>query len=150
MALGAVPTAAPPPSLGQRLWGCVLVVVATLLVSLAEVFLVPYTAGGHYVPVTLVLLVVASPLLCQAGRWALAHPLGAVLPLPFWFAVNVAGSHKTATGDLLLTAGNWVASTFFLGGLLVWLVSVVLVVRRDLARPAAAAAHGRPRGRADA
>lgn len=127
-------------------------VVATLLVSLAEVFLVPYTVGGHYVPVTLVLLVVASPLLCQAGRWALAHPLGAVLPLPFWFAVNVAGSHKTATGDLLLTAGNWVASTFFLGGLLVWLVSVVLVVRRDLARPAPGSppSQSLDRGRADA
>lgn len=109
--------------------------LATLLLSLAEVFLVPFSAGGHYVPVALVILLVSSPVLVWAGRWAMAHPLGALLPLPFWFVVNVLGSDKTSTGDLLLTAGNWVASVFFLGGLVVWLVSIVLVVRRDLARP---------------
>lgn len=127
---------ADPPSAAQRLWGGALVVLTTLLISLAEVFLVPFAVGGHYAPVALVLLVVAGPLLAWAGRWAMGHPLGAVLPLPFWFIVALLGSHKTATGDLLLTADNWVASAFFLGGLVVWLISVVLVVRQDLA-PAA-------------
>lgn len=118
------------PNLLQRVWGGLLMLVATVLVTLLEIFFLPYVIGTQHIPISLVLLVLGSPLLCAGARWALGHPLGALLPLPVWFVLSALGNYKTATGDLLITAGNWVASVYVLLGLVVWLGSIIFVARR--------------------
>jgi len=139
----------PDPTLVQRVWGGVLVIGATAVVTLLEIFFVPFVIGTHHVPVSLVLLVASSPVLCALARWALGHPLGSLLPLPVWFVLSALGNYKTATGDLLIAAGNWVASTYVLLGLVVWLVSIVLALRGELLGPRHAPA-GAPASRTSA
>lgn len=118
-------SAAPRPlGLTSRVLVGVLVVLASALAAVVECFLVPLRLGQTLVPISLVLVVGLTPFLCQLARVGIDSRYALVLPLGVWLGVVGFLAAPRPDGDVILPAGNWVATALLIGGVLMFVLSI--------------------------
>lgn len=92
-----------------------VVVVAAAGFAVVEAFLVPFTIGGGYVPVSAILAVTVNLSLPRLTLWLTGLRSLALLPGLVWFIVVILGTIPTAEGDLVLHDA-WPSTALLLAG----------------------------------
>jgi hypothetical protein len=117
--------------LAIRVGGVVVVLLATVVTAVAELYLTPLRLGGVPIGVAIPFAVVANwglawfALHTTGRRWALALPW-ALWTLIMLFAAGV----RTTEGDHLLGGSDWVALVMILVGSLTFAVHSYRVILR--------------------
>ncbi len=119
--------------LAVRVGGVVVVVVATVVTAVAELYLTPLRVGGVPIGVAILFAAVANwalawfALFTTGRRWAMGLPW-ALWTLFMLFAAGV----RTTEGDYLLGGNDWVALVMILVGSLSFAVfSYRAILRRS-------------------
>ncbi len=117
--------------LAVRVGGIVVVVAATLVTALAELYLTPLRVGGTPIGVAILFAAVANWALAwfahttTGRRWAMG------LPWALWTLIMLlAAGVRTTEGDYLLGANDWVALVMILVGSLSFAVSSYRAILR--------------------
>jgi hypothetical protein len=117
--------------LAIRVGGVVVVLLATVVTAVAELYLTPLRVGGVPIGVAIPFAVVANwalawfALRTTGRRWALALPW-ALWTLIMLFAAGV----RTTEGDHLIGGSDWVALVMILVGSLTFAVHSYRVILR--------------------
>jgi hypothetical protein len=142
-----VGTALPPPKATGDRWlawaGGIIAVGLGFVSAVWEAFLTPlavqWTSAGHAhfvrVPLALVCAVAGNTALTWFTRAVTGRILTVLAPFTGWTAAMLIASTRTAEGDLVLTANNWVSYTTMFVGALTFAVVAYWFVMRSLRRP---------------
>ncbi len=96
--------------------GMIVAIWAAALLAVVGAFLTPARVGGWLAPISLPLVIVGTAgLTWFAFRWT-GRRGAALLPGLMWLVVSFAGADRTAEGDLVLAANNWVATAYLIVG----------------------------------
>jgi len=128
----------------ERLLSIAGAVVATGLgavLGLFEAFLTPLRIPhSTYLPVALVLALIANPALSWFAAEVTGRRLAAILPAFAWCAVWFVAASKTNEGDLIITGNNWVGLVTLLAGPIAFALGVFIPVMLEQRR----ALHSKP------
>jgi hypothetical protein len=114
-----------------RAGGLVVVVVATLVTALVELYLTPLRVGGVPIGVAIVFAAVANWALAWFAHYTTGRRWTMGVPWALWTLIMLfAAGVRTTEGDYLLGASDWVALVMILVGSLSFAVHSYRVILR--------------------
>ncbi|WP_091447316.1 hypothetical protein [Micromonospora yangpuensis] len=133
-------TAPPPPpgrwarraDLALRVAGGTVAVVAAVLTAILELLLSAVRVGGHLIGVSVLVAIAANIALSWFAHDTVGRRWAVVLPATPWFVIMSVAAVRTAEGDLLLAAENWVGLAMIVAGAMTF---AVMGFRQILAPP---------------
>jgi hypothetical protein len=103
-------------------FGAVVGVAGAVVAAVVEAFLTPLRWDTIRLPVSVLLAVLTNLLLLWFTYRATGHKLVALLPGLVWMVLMVLVSDRTAEGDIVLAANNWVVYTTILAGVTAYVI----------------------------
>ena len=128
-----------PPERGQsataelavRVGGLVVVVPATVVTAVAELYLTPLRVGGAPIGVAIVFAAVANWALAWFAHYTTGRRWTMGVPWALWTLIMLfAAGVRTTEGDYLLGGNDWVALVMILVGSLSFAVHSYRVILR--------------------
>jgi len=105
-----------------RVLGAVVGIAGAVVTAVIEALYTPLRWDTVRLPVSVVFAVLTNLVLLWFTFRATGHKLVALLPGLVWMFLMIMVSDRTAEGDIVLAANNWVVYTTLLGGVTAYVI----------------------------